>query len=161
MATALALLALQVRKNTITSIFPYPHHLTQRNYLATLIMIFKDNNIRIQPQKNPNWIIVTLIIQNQQGSSLHSTKHVQQILQPQSRRMDFFCQTNFLSAVTLEETSSPQKKQEKPTLFAICFFQLSCFTQWNPLVVWRTLSLDPEQWVGYATGKVAAVAVYT
>lgn len=77
-----------------------------------------------------------------------------------------FAKPTFLSPVTLESleaTSSPaKKKQEKPTLFAVCFFfQLSCFTQWNPLVVWRTLSLDPEQRWATPRERYRKVAVYT
>ena len=42
---------------------PLPHHLTQRIYLATLVM-FKENTIQ-RSRKLQNWITVILIIQNQ------------------------------------------------------------------------------------------------
>lgn len=104
-------------------------------------------------------MIATLIIQNQQGSSRHSTKHAKQILQPQSRRMDFFCQTNFFVTCHIGIIGSnflPRQKKTGKT-YVVCrlfFFPTELFHPMESIS--RLENAVTRSWttVSYATGKV-------
>lgn len=104
-------------------------------------------------------MIATLIIQNQQGSSRHSTKHAKQILQPQSRRMDFFCQTNFFVTCHIGIIGSnflPRQKKNRKNLRCLpfVFFPTELFHPMESIS--RLENAVTRSWttVSYATGKV-------